>query len=155
MRVLNGVMLYNINKPAFVEFMNVDPNIIEINNDYTLHIDFKNHVASIINLKKEGNAMNEKEIKYTILADDGENIEFEKAIVEHKNSSRSQVSAYRERIESIKAHIVEENEEIARLEAEIAELEKVVAIADEKKAQESQVVEEVVAETIDNTDYQE
>lgn len=84
------------------------------------------------------------EIKYTILADDGENIEFEKAVVEHKNSSRSQVAAYRERIESIKAHIVEENEEIAKLEAEIAELEKVVAIADEKKAQETQVAVENV-----------
>lgn len=99
--------------------------------------------------------MNEKEIKYTILADDGENIEFEKAVVEHKNSSRSQVSAYRERIEAIKAHIIEENEEIARLEAEIAELEKVVAIADEKKVQENQVVaEEIVAENIDSADYQ-
>lgn len=133
--------IYLDDRPAFVKVIDIkQPNL----NGYTLHIDFKNHVASIINLKKEGNAMNEKEIKYTILADDGENIEFEKAIVEHKNSSRSQVFAYRERIEAIKAHIVEENEEIAKLEAEIAELEKVVAIADEKKAQETQVAVENV-----------
>lgn len=140
-------------RPAFVQV--VEETTPPIINGYILRIDLKNRTASIINLKKEGNAMNEKEIKYTILADDGENIEFEKAVVEHKNSSRSQVSAYRERIEAIKAHIIEENEEIARLEAEIAELEKVVAIADEKKAQEIQVsAEEIVAETIDNTDYQ-
>ena len=139
-------------RPAFVQMVEESQPLFE---GYTLQMDFETGFASIINLKKEGNAMNEKEIKYTILADDGENIEFEKAVVEHKNSSRSQVSAYRERIETIKAHIIEENEEIARLEAEIAELEKVVAIADEKKAQEIQVsAEEIVAETIDNTDYQ-
>lgn len=144
--------VYFDNRPAFVQIIDIkQPSF----NGYTLQIDLQHKSASIINLKKEGNAMNEKEIKYTILADDGENIEFEKAVVEHKNSSRSQVSAYRERIEAIKAHIIEENEEIARLEAEIAELEKVVAIADEKKAQENQVVaEEIVAENIDSADYQ-
>lgn len=144
--------IYLDDRPAFVQMVDIkQPNF----NGYTLQIDYDNLSASIINLKKEGNAMNEKEIKYTILADDGENIEFEKAIVERKNSSRSQVSAYRERIDAIKAHIVEENEEIARLEAEIAELEKVVAIADEKKAQENQVVvEEVVETNVDNVDYQ-
>lgn len=139
-------------RPAFVKVIDIkQPNL----NGYTLQIDYESLFASIINLKKEGNAMNEKEIKYTILADDGENIEFEKAIVEHKNSSRRQVTEYRERIEAIKAHIAEENEEIARLESDIAELEKVVAIADEKKAQENQVVvEEIVETNIDNVDYQ-
>ena len=126
-------------RPAFTKVIEMkEPSF----NGYILQVDLKSHSVSIINLKKGVKTMSE--IKYTILADDGENIEFEKAVVEHKNSSRSQVIAYRERIESIKAHIVEENEEIAKLEAEIAELEKVVAIADEKKAQEVQVVAEDV-----------
>lgn len=137
--------IYLDDRPAFVQVVETEqPNF----NGYILQVDFKNHSVSIINLKKGVKTMSE--IKYTILADDGENIEFEKAVVEHKNSSRSQVAAYRERIESIKAHIVEENEEIAKLEAEIAELEKVVAIADEKKAQETQVA----VENVGNEDYQ-
>lgn len=110
----------------------------EVENDYQ---DYLQNVDKLLIkfLKKEGIIMDEKEIKYTILADDGDNIEFEKAIVEHKSSSRTQIVAYKERIEAIKIHIAEENEEIAKLEEEIAELEKVVEIADEKKASEVEV----------------
>lgn len=117
---------------------------------YTLQIDFEHLSASIIKLIKGGEAMNE-EIKYTILADDGNNISYEKAILSKNETSRDRVAICRERIESIKAHIIEENEEIAKLEKEIVELENIIAIADEKKALENQVAnEQILAENINN-----
>lgn len=85
--------------------------------------------------------MDEKEIKYTILTDDGDSFSYEKAVIEHKDSSRSKVATNKARIAEIKAHIDEENELISSLEAEIAELEEVIAIADEKKNNEV-IVEE-------------
>ena len=136
-------------RPAFVRQVDF---MLQSNDlcGYTLQIDFEHLSASIIKLTKGGKAMNE-EIKYTILADDGNNISYEKAILSKNETSRDRVAICRERIESIKAHIIEENEEIAKLEKEIVELENIIAIADEKKALENQVAnEQILAENIDN-----
>lgn len=117
---------------------------------YTLQIDFEHLSASIIKLIKGGEAMNE-EIKYTILADDGNNISYEKAIISKHDTSRDRVAVCRQRIETIKAHIIEENEEIAKLEKEIEELENVISIADENKQKEIQIASETINnENIDN-----
>ena len=133
-----------IDRPAFIKQIDIMPQ--NNSNDYILQVDFDNLLVNIINIKKGVKSMNE-EIKYTILADDGNNISYEKAIVSTNETSRDKVSEYKERIEAIKAHIVEENREIEELEAKINELEQVVAIADEKKLQENQVVSE---ENIEN-----
>ena len=140
-------------RPAFVEFVDYDYNNLDITDGYALYLDFKTN-TSIINFKKEEKNMNE-EIKYNILSDDGNNISYEKAIVSKHEISRDRILACRERIEAINANIEEEKKEISMLEEEISELENVVAIADEKKAQENQVVnEEIVAENVDNANYQ-
>ena len=150
------------NRPAYVgsgyrQNIGLDINV----NGYYLQVDccekspFCFSTCRTNNNNNKGGVLDmEQEIKYTILADDGDNIEFEKAIVEHKQSSRSQVNEYRQRIEEIKKHIEEENEEIARLEAEIAELEQVVSIADEKKEQEAKVESEnaVAENVVDNVE---
>ena len=135
--------------PAFVKVVEYD----EMSEKYSDYI-LETNNPSIINFKKEEKNMNE-EIKYNILSDDGNNISYEKAIVSKHEISRDRILACRERIEAIKANIEEEKKEISMLEEEISELENVVAIADEKKAQENQVInEEIVAENVDNADYQ-
>ena len=110
----------------------------EVENDYQ---DYSQNVNKLLIkfLKKEGIIMDEKEIKYTVLTDDGDNFEFEKAVVEHKAFSRTRIIASKERLEAIKAHIVEENEEMAKIEEELAEYEKVAKMADEQKASEVEV----------------
>ena len=87
------------------------------------------------------------EIKYTILNDDGDNFEYEKAIVENKSGARSKIEQYRARIEAIRANMKLEEEEIAEITKEIEELEEVAKLADEKKAEEeAQQENEVVGE---------
>lgn len=76
------------------------------------------------------------EIKYTIINDDGDNFEYEKAVVENKTGARTKIAIYRERIAEIKANMEKEVAEIADIENEIAELEEVAKLADEKKAEE-------------------
>lgn len=85
-------------------------------------------------LKKEDSDM--PEIKYTIINDDGDNFEYEKAVVENKTGARTKIAIYRERIAEIKANMEKEVAEIADIENEIAELEEVAKLADEKKAEE-------------------
>ena len=85
-------------------------------------------------LKKEDSDM--PEIKYTIINDDGDNFEYEKAVVENKTGARTKIAIYRERIAEIKANMEREVAEIADIENEIAELEEVAKLADEKKAEE-------------------
>lgn len=103
----------------------------------------------IKNYKKEEDFM--AEIKYTILSDDGDNIKYEKAIIETEDTSRAKIADYKARIEAIKAHIEEENKELADLESKLEEEEKVIAIADEAreaKLEEEKVSEEVVVDSV-------
>ena len=81
------------------------------------------------------------EIKYTILNDDGDNFEYEKAVVENKSGARSKIEEYKARIETIRANIKLEEEQIAEITKEIEELEEVAKIADEKKAEEARETE--------------
>lgn len=81
------------------------------------------------------------EIKYTILNDDGDNFEYEKAIVENEKTSRSQIASYEQKIKDLEEKIAKDKAELVAAKEQLAELKKVEQIADEKKAQEQAELE--------------
>ena len=97
-------------------------------------------------IKKEGGFM-EQEVKYVIVSDVENKIEYQE--VYNKELDREAVANRRARLEALKEHKLDIEKEIAEIEAELELAEKIIAIADEKKAQEQAELEaqnEVVGE---------
>lgn len=84
---------------------------------------------------------NEKEIK--IVADDGVIIDYQ--VVESDKVNRQEVADIKASIEILEQEITERNAKIEELKEKLAFAEKVIALADEKKANETEVVEAEVA----------
>lgn len=81
------------------------------------------------------------EIKYTILNDDGDNFQYEKAIVENAETSRSKIAAYEKQIADLEEKIAKDTAQLVAAKEQLAELKKVEEIANEKKAQEQAELE--------------
>lgn len=129
------------------------PNIIveelvpqEVESRY-LQLDNKGVAELLIKfIKKEGGFM-EQEVKYVIVSDVENKIEYQE--VYNKELDREAVANRRARLEALKEHKLDIEKEIAEIEAELELAEKIIAIADEKKAQEQAELEaqnEVVGE---------
>lgn len=101
-------------------------------------------------LKKEDSDM--AETRYTIITDDGDKFEYEKAVVENKTGARTKIAEYQNRIAEIKANMEKEVAEIADIENEIAELEEVARIADAKKAAEAEAANAEATASPENTE---
>lgn len=89
----------------------------------------------------------EQEVKYVIVSDVENKIEYQE--VYNKELDRETVANRRARLEALKEHKLDIEKEIAEIEAELELAEKIIAIADEKKAQEQAELEaqnEVVGE---------
>ena len=85
---------------------------------------------------------NEKEIK--IVADDGVVIDYQ--LIEADKINRQEVADIKSAIELLEQEITEKNAKIEELKEKLAFAEKVIALADEKKAQEVQETEQVEVE---------
>lgn len=77
---------------------------------------------------------NEKEIK--IVADDGVVINYQ--LIEADKVNRQEVADIKSAIELLEQEVTEKNAKIEELKEKLAFAEKVIALADEKKAQESE-----------------
>lgn len=84
---------------------------------------------------------NEKEIK--IVADDGVVIDYQ--LIEADKVNRQEVADIKSAIELLEQEVAEKNAKIEELKEKLAFAEKVIALADEKKANETEVVEAEVA----------
>ena len=78
--------------------------------------------------------------EYVIVSDVENKIEYQE--VYNKELDRTVVANRRARLEALKEQKLDIEKEIAEIEAELELAEKIIAIADEKKAQEEVVVEE-------------
>lgn len=85
---------------------------------------------------------NEKEIK--IVADDGVVIDYQ--LIEADKVNRQEVADIKSAIELLEQEVAEKNAKIEELKEKLAFAEKVIALADEKKAQEVQETEQVEVE---------
>lgn len=84
---------------------------------------------------------NEKEIK--IVADDGTIINYQ--VIESDKVNRQEVADIKSAIELLEQEVAEKNAKIEELKEKLAFAEKVIALADEQKAKEAEVVEAEVA----------
>ena len=84
---------------------------------------------------------NEKEIK--IVADDGVVIDYQ--VIESDKVNRQEVADIKASIEILEQEITERNAKIEELKEKLAFAEKVIALADEQKAKEAEVLEAEVA----------
>lgn len=84
---------------------------------------------------------NEKEIK--IVADDGVIIDYQ--VIESDKVNRQEVADIKSAIELLEQEVAEKNAKIEELKEKLAFAEKVIALADEQKAKEAEVVEAEVA----------
>lgn len=84
---------------------------------------------------------NEKEIK--IVADDGTIIDYQ--VIESDKVNRQEVADIKSAIELLEQEVAEKNAKIEELKEKLAFAEKVIALADEQKAKEAEVVEAEVA----------
>ena len=85
---------------------------------------------------------NEKEIK--IVADDGIVIGYQ--LIETDKVDRQEVANIKSAIEMLEQEVIEKNAKIEELKEKLAFAEKVIALADEKKAQEMAQVDIVETE---------
>lgn len=114
----------------------------EVQNRY-LQLDNKGVAELLIKfIKKGGKLMPE----YVIVSDIENKINYQE--VYNKELDRTVVANRRARIEALKEQKLDIEKEIAELEAQVEQDEKIIAIADEKKAQEEVVVEEQPTEEI-------
>lgn len=82
--------------------------------------------------------------EYVIVSDVENKIEYQE--VYNKELDRNVVANRRARLEALKEQKLDIEKEIAEIEAELELAEKIIAIADEKKAQEEVVVEQTANE---------
>jgi len=114
----------------------------EVQNRY-LQLDNKGVAELLIKfIKKGGELMPE----YVIVSDVDNKINYQE--VYNKELDRNVVANRRARLEALKEQKLEIEKEIAEIEAELELDEKIIAIADEKKAQEEVAVEEPATEEI-------
>ena len=114
----------------------------EVQNRY-LQLDNKGVAELLIKfIKKGGTLMPE----YVIVSDIENKINYQE--VYNKELDRTVVANRRARLEALKEQKLDIEKEIAEIEAQLELDEKIIAIADEKKAQEEVVVEEQPTEEI-------